>query len=62
MPSWRKSSHSGGVNDEQCVELAQLAESVGVRDSKDPAGGHLSLSVDQFAGLVEQIKHSSSTS
>ncbi|NYE12659.1 hypothetical protein BJ999_002955 [Actinomadura citrea] len=27
-----------------------------MRDSKDPDGGHLALSVVQFAGLVEQIK------
>ncbi len=36
---WRKSSYSGGVNDEQCVELGRLAPGVGVRDSKDPGGG-----------------------
>ncbi|MFG1851767.1 DUF397 domain-containing protein [Actinomadura geliboluensis] len=53
---WRKSSYSGGVNDEQCVELGRLAPGVGVRDSKDPGGGHLALSVVQFADLIEQIK------
>lgn len=59
---WRKSSYSGSANDDVCVELGQLAQGVGVRDSKDPAGGHLSLTTDQFAGLVEQIKRGSSTS
>ncbi|MES9540338.1 MULTISPECIES: DUF397 domain-containing protein [unclassified Actinomadura] len=56
--NWRKSSHSGGISDQQCVELGRLAPGVGigVRDSKDPDGGHLALSVVQFAGLVEQIK------
>jgi hypothetical protein len=55
---WRKSSHSGGVDDHQCVELGRFEAEmgVGIRDSKDPEGGHLSLSVEQFAGLVEQIK------
>ncbi|MFB4306779.1 DUF397 domain-containing protein [Actinomadura sp. GTD37] len=55
---WRKSTHSGGANDEHCVELGRLApgDGIGVRDSKDPAGGRLALSVAQFAGLVEQFK------
>ncbi|MEU8796545.1 DUF397 domain-containing protein [Spirillospora sp. NPDC048819] len=53
---WRKSSHSGGTNDHQCVELGRLAPGIGVRDSKDPGGGHLSLTVAQFAALVEGIK------
>ncbi|MEU8303487.1 DUF397 domain-containing protein [Actinomadura sp. NPDC048955] len=61
MQQWRKSSYSGGVNDEHCVELARLASEagVGVRDSKDPDGGHLTLSGVQFACLVEQIKQDS---
>lgn len=55
---WRKSTHSGGADDEHCVELGRLTAGVGVgiRDSKDPQGGHLALTVATFAGLVEQIK------
>lgn len=55
---WRKSSYSGGISDQQCVELGRLTPGtgIGVRDSKDPDGGHLTLSVAQFAGLVEQVK------
>lgn len=55
---WRKSTHSSGVNDEHCVELGRLAPGAGfgVRDSKDPDGGHLTLSVAEFAGLIEQVK------
>lgn len=53
---WRKSTHSSGVNDEDCVELGRLSPGVGVRDSKDPDGGHLTLSVAQFASLIEQVK------
>lgn len=32
--AWRRSSHSGGDNGSQCVELASLAEHTAVRDSK----------------------------
>jgi hypothetical protein len=53
---WRKSTHSSGVNDEHCVELGRLSPGVGVRDSKDPDGEHLTLSVAEFAGLIEQVK------
>ncbi|MFB4305990.1 DUF397 domain-containing protein [Actinomadura sp. GTD37] len=55
---WRKSAHSSGVNDEDCVELGSLSPEagIGVRDSKDPDGGHLTLSVAQFADLIGQVK------
>ncbi|MFC6882202.1 DUF397 domain-containing protein [Actinomadura yumaensis] len=53
---WRKSSLSGGADDEHCVELGRLARGVGVRDSKDPEGGHLALSVAQLGALLRQIK------
>ncbi|UFS96993.1 DUF397 domain-containing protein [Nocardia huaxiensis] len=33
---WFKSSRSGGG--QECVEVAFLADAVGVRDSKDPTG------------------------
>ncbi|WP_034516489.1 DUF397 domain-containing protein [Actinomadura rifamycini] len=56
---WRKSSYSGGVSDKACVELGRFADGVGVRDSKDPGGGHLVLSVDAFAGLVDELKRRS---
>ncbi|RKS77111.1 uncharacterized protein DUF397 [Actinomadura pelletieri DSM 43383] len=55
---WRKSSYSGSANDDVCVEVGRLTSgaSVGVRDSKNPEAGHLTLTVVQFAALVEQIK------
>jgi hypothetical protein len=56
MVQWRKSSRSGGVNDNACVELAQFAEGVGIRDSKDPDGGALSLTGTQFAALLRNVK------
>ena len=56
---WRKSSHSGTATDEVCIELGRLEKSpgIGVRDSKDPDGGHLTLTTTQFASLLKQIKH-----
>jgi len=53
---WRKSSHSGGVNDNACVELARLGERVGVRDSQDPEGPRLGLSAGEFGRLVGRIR------
>jgi hypothetical protein len=55
---WRKSTHSSGVDDQHCIELGRLVPGVGigVRDSKDPDGEHLTLSVAEFAGLIEQVK------
>ena len=53
---WRKSTHSSGVNDEDCVELGQLSSGIGVRDSKNPDGGHLTLTTAEFADLIKQIR------
>ena len=53
---WRKSSQSSGVDDQHCVELGLLSSGIGLRDSKDPDGGHLTLSVVQFADLIERVK------
>ncbi|MFG2021125.1 DUF397 domain-containing protein [Actinomadura geliboluensis] len=39
---WRKSSYSGS-NAAECVELADVAGAVAVRDSKDPDGPVLLL-------------------
>ncbi|MFI0357324.1 DUF397 domain-containing protein [Actinomadura sp. 9N407] len=59
MIQWRKSSHSGGDNGgmSDCVEVAPLAASVGVRDSKAPAAGHLSLTPKAFSALLAFLKH-----
>jgi hypothetical protein len=53
---WRKSSRSGMVNDNACVEVAALGDAIGIRDSKMPAGGHLSVDRAGFAVLVRRIK------
>lgn len=53
---WRKSSHSTEGTSAQCVEVAQFVEAIGVRDSKRPGDGHLTLTVEEFATLVQRIK------
>jgi hypothetical protein len=54
-PVWRKSSRSGGQQGD-CVELARLGSEVGIRDSKCPTAGHLSIPATDFAGLVRRIE------
>ncbi|MFC9973112.1 DUF397 domain-containing protein [Spirillospora sp. NPDC127200] len=56
---WRKSSHSGGASDSACIELGRLTRGIGVRDSKNPQGGHLGLTTSQFTQLVAEIKRGS---
>ncbi|URN10892.1 DUF397 domain-containing protein [Actinomadura madurae] len=54
---WRKSSysdHSGG----ECVEVADLASVVGVRDSKDPDGPRLTFSAATWAAFTRDVKGS----
>ncbi|MFC4907444.1 DUF397 domain-containing protein [Actinomadura gamaensis] len=52
---WRKSSYSG-ENGGDCIELADLATVVGVRDSKDPEGPCLGVTRADFAAVTEVIK------
>ncbi|MEU4826941.1 DUF397 domain-containing protein [Actinomadura sp. NPDC023710] len=56
MMNWRKSSHSGGSATSDCVELARFPQAVGVRDSKDPSGPHITLPVERFRRLAADIK------
>ncbi|MFI0371179.1 DUF397 domain-containing protein [Actinomadura sp. 1N219] len=56
MVTWRKSSRSGGMSDNACVELARLGDGVGVRDSKDPHGPRLGFGSREFGGLVARIR------
>ncbi|WP_433466611.1 DUF397 domain-containing protein [Spirillospora sp. CA-128828] len=55
-PRWRKSSYSGESSGGTCVELADLGTDVGIRDSKAPEAGHLSVSPRYFADLLTRIK------
>jgi hypothetical protein len=57
MPvQWRKSSYSGGLTDEACVEVAQLAGGIGARDSKNPGDPYLTLTASRFAVLLHRAK------
>lgn len=53
--TWRKSRRS---NDQEgaCVELATLAECVGVRDSKDPNGPKIFLAPAAFRALLTDLR------
>ncbi|MFG2249133.1 DUF397 domain-containing protein [Spirillospora sp. NPDC048823] len=51
---WRKSSRSN--TEQECVEVARVWATIGIRDSKNPEGGHLALDRPTFTSLVNQVK------
>ena len=51
--NWRKSSHSGNEGD--CVEVA-IDLTVGVRDSKDRAAGHLDVSREAWSAALDRLR------
>jgi hypothetical protein len=54
-PTWRKASYS--TNQGNCVELAALGEhTAGIRDSKHPDAGHLTITYDQLRQLIDTAK------
>ena len=52
---WVKSSYSGGSGG-NCVEVASQPGSVAVRDSKNPAGGHLSVTATNWQAFTRALK------
>ncbi|MFC9970093.1 DUF397 domain-containing protein [Spirillospora sp. NPDC127200] len=56
MITWRKSSYSEGGGGGTCVEIAGLASGIGVRDSKNPGQGHITLSRAGLAAVLADIK------
>lgn len=52
---WRKSSRSGGASG-QCVEVAKAPAAVGIRDSRNPEGGHLVMGRVAFGDLLARVK------
>lgn len=55
---WRRSSHSGGDNGSQCVEVALLrrrSDRAQIRDSKNP-GPRLCVTPAALASLVELVR------
>jgi Domain of unknown function (DUF397) len=55
MDGWRKSSYSGG-NGGSCVEVADAASVVMVRDTTDRDGAMLALSADAWQAFTSKIK------
>jgi hypothetical protein len=49
---WRKSSYSG--NEGNCVELAHTATGGAIRDSKNPADGHLRVPLTGLIALAKK--------
>lgn len=54
-PMWRKSNYSSSQGD-NCVELASLGATVGIRDSKAPDGPSLFITRDTFRTLIADLK------
>jgi hypothetical protein len=52
---WRKASRSTVQND-NCVEVAEIANIVALRDSKDPSGPKLIISRDDFRYFTNALK------
>jgi hypothetical protein len=48
-PQWRKSSRSGGVSDQACVEVTRLSGVSWIRDSESPRPGHRVLARTETA-------------
>ncbi|MEU4178388.1 DUF397 domain-containing protein [Streptomyces sp. NPDC026589] len=51
---WFKSSYSGGSGTE-CVEVADLSATVGVRDSARPEGPHISVGRAAWVGFMGSV-------
>ncbi|MFJ5835595.1 DUF397 domain-containing protein [Streptomyces shenzhenensis] len=54
--SWKKSSHSGGGEGNDCVEVADLDTHIAVRDSKNPARAVLTFPSPAFRAFIEDLK------
>ncbi|RAY10875.1 DUF397 domain-containing protein [Actinomadura craniellae] len=52
--AWRRSRRSQGQT-QNCVELARIGEVVGVRDSKDPDGPHLTFTPSTLRVFAAQL-------
>ncbi|GAB2834542.1 hypothetical protein GCM10027176_43640 [Actinoallomurus bryophytorum] len=54
MIQWRKSSRSQGLENSDCVEVANLSGGNCLRDSENPRTGQTDASVESLAGLRAQ--------
>ncbi|MEW2488182.1 DUF397 domain-containing protein [Streptomyces sp. NPDC048411] len=55
VPQWRKSSYSNGAGGE-CIEIANLHATVGIRDSKGPQGPHIAVQHSARDGFVASVR------
>lgn len=53
--SWKKSTRSSGNG--QCVEVADLADAVALRDSKDPTGPTLVFRREDWTSFLAGAKY-----
>ena len=53
--TWRTSSYSGNSGG-QCVEVANAARLIAVRDSKDPEGPRLAFAREAWEAFAETVK------
>lgn len=56
LTQWRKSSYSNGTGGE-CVEVAELHDSVGVRDSKRRSDPHITVARGPWSAFVSSLGH-----
>lgn len=56
-PVWRKSSHSSDPDMGCCVEVAVIDGARAIRDSKDPHGPRLSMSVTKLRNFIGAVKN-----
>jgi hypothetical protein len=54
-PVWRKSSRSG-TQQGACVEVADMARNIAVRDSKNPDGPLLIVHSDDWRSFIRRVK------
>lgn len=53
---WRRSSHSGGDNGSQCVEVAMSADRAALRDSKMTAAQALVFGVGTVSAFIADVR------
>ncbi|MFH8768024.1 DUF397 domain-containing protein [Streptomyces sp. NPDC017958] len=58
MDNWRKSSHSGPGDGNECVEIANSPTHIAIRDTKAPTRATLVFPAETFAPFVEALKAS----
>jgi hypothetical protein len=56
VAAWHTSSYS--TNDSNCVEVATAATTVGIRDTKDRAGGHLTIPAPAWVAFLSSAASS----